>query len=72
MLPDSNISESLFHVFDDEDDMKAADIHLSDKCYGGTPRLVTPGLFASSSFSYDDFERLLEILSEDEGISMKG
>jgi hypothetical protein len=72
VLPDSNISESLFHVFDDEDDMKAADIHLSDKCYGGTPRLVTPGLFASSSFSSDDFERVLEIISVDEGISMKG
>jgi hypothetical protein len=68
VLPDSDISESLFHVFDDEDDMKAADIYLNDKCYGGTPRLVTPGLFASSSFSYDDFERVFEILSEDEGI----
>jgi hypothetical protein len=68
VLPESDISESLFHIFDDEDDMKAADIHLNDKCYGGTPRLVTPGLFASSSFSSDDFERVFEILSEDEGI----
>jgi hypothetical protein len=69
VLPDSDVSESLFHVFDDEDDMKGADIHLNDKCYcGTTPRLVTPGLFASSSFSSDDFERVLEILFEEEGI----
>jgi hypothetical protein len=64
----SDISDSLFHVFDDEDDMKAADIHLHGKCYGGTPRLVTPGLFTSSSLFCDDFEREFEIFSEDEGI----
>jgi hypothetical protein len=60
VLPDSDISESLFNVFDDEKDTKATDIHLKDKCFNGTPRLVTPGLFASSSFSYDDFEREFE------------
>jgi hypothetical protein len=69
VLIDSDISERLFHLFDDEDDMKAADIHLHDKCYGGTPRLVTPGLFdTSSSLFCDDFEREFEISSEDEGI----
>jgi hypothetical protein len=68
VLTDSDILENVFHLLDNEDDMKAVDIHLYDKCYGGTPRLVTPGIFPSSSLSYDDFKREFGILSEVEGI----
>jgi hypothetical protein len=68
VLPDSDISESLFHIFYDEKDTKATDIHLNDECSDGTSRLVTPDLFTSSSFSNDDFEREFEILSDYEGI----
>jgi anaerobic ribonucleoside-triphosphate reductase len=45
VLTDSDMSEGIFCLLDDEDGMKAADIHLHDKCYGGTPHLVTPDLF---------------------------